>query len=355
MNQNNKITHDKNTKARPNRSSSQWTSGRSLLLLLLTLDVLIVVAWLIFYHSYYATIAKILGSVWGAITTVLAFIGVKKAKEISLPELLGLQPAKIIIGAYTVIICILSFIFILYEFPIHTVSINAYLDNESQSHVSIFWDSERCGETQEDGSFLIKSVKSGKHNRVARLSGYRDDSATIHVPMWGFKHDYKIRFDSTKAIPPDLPNTGAIHIRSQFDGEIINGADIHIDGAKHNRTTPTTIENIKVGRHFLRVRKIIDEYFYEAEEEITVKAGETIEKNVHLKLIGRLYKLSIRSEPPGVQIYIDGTPYGTTDTTVKLPPGTYTIRLEKSGYRTITREVVLEESVDTFTISLPKE
>ena len=358
MNEKKRIANNDNTHVRSNRNSGRWTSGRSLLLLLLTLDVLIVVAWLIYYHSYYASIAKILGSVWGAITTILAFIGVKKARQISLPELLGLQPAKIIIGVYTVIIFILSFMFILNEFPVHTVSINAYLDNESQSHVSIFWDNELYGETRENGTLPIRSVKSGKHNLVARLSGYRDDSATVHVPMWGLKYSHKIRFDSTKAIsepPPEPPNTGAIYIRSQFNGEIINGADIHINGTKHDRTTPTTIENIVAGQHFLKVRKIIDDHIYEAEEEIIVTAGRTIRKDVNLQLVGRLCRLLIRSNPIGAQIYIDGTPHGTTETTVKLPPGTYTIRLEKSGYRTTTKEVILMQSDDSITIPLPEE
>ena len=68
------IEKHKKSKQKANKGPNKWTFCRSLLFLLITFDLIAVLAWLIYYHSYYEDISKIVGGVWTAVLTFLTRI-----------------------------------------------------------------------------------------------------------------------------------------------------------------------------------------------------------------------------------------------------------------------------------------
>ena len=343
------IEKHKKSKQKANKGPNKWTFCRSLLFLLITFDLIAVLAWLIYYHSYYEDISKIVGGVWTAVLTFLSYMKIKRGRKRSLVEFLQILPVKMVIITYTIIIFLLASIFVFAEFPVHSVHITAYVNEKSQSGVLISWDDKQY-KTEEDGTFEIHSVKAGEeHTLSGNLPGYISDRITVNVPWWKLKYNQKIFFK------PISPTKGNIHISSYLRGEALNGAEIYIDGKKQNKQTPATLTDFSPGDYSIKLIKIVDDYIYEGEEEIRVKAGKTAEAEMELKLSGQLCKLLIRSNPIGASIYINEEPYGTTDTTVKLRPGPYMIRLEKSGYKITYRKITVREPKEQITITLSPE
>jgi major membrane immunogen (membrane-anchored lipoprotein) len=342
----------------------------------------------------------------------------------SLVEFTQILPVKMVIITYTVIIFLLVVIFVFDKVPVHTVQITAYLNDNPQSGVLIFWD-DKTYKTEEDGTYEIHSVEAGDHTLSGNWKGNISDTITVTVLWWPLKHheiiiipctkgnirisssykgktkngaeiyidgkkqdkqtpitlrnllpgEYSIKLIKTdedycyeavkeitvkagKTLEAEMklkPVTGNIHIISYFNGEALNRAEIYIDGKEQNKQTPATLKNLSAGEYSIKLVKIIDDYCYEEEKEITVEAGKTTVAEMGLKLVGQLCKLEIRSNPTGASIYINEKSHGTTDTTVKLCPGTYKIRLEKSGYKTTYKEVIIKEPINSITIPLSIE
>ncbi len=423
------IEKHKKSKQKANKGPNKWTFCRSLLFLLITFDLIAVLAWLIYYHSYYEDISKIVGGVWTAVLTFLSYMKIKRGRKRSLVEFLQILPVKMVIITYTIIIFLLASIFVFAEFPVHSVHITAYVNEKSQSGVLISWDDKQY-KTEEDGTFEIHSVKAGEeHTLSGNLPGYISDRITVNVPWWKLKYNQKIFFK------PISPTKGNIHISSYLRGEALNGAEIYIDGKKQNKQTPATLTDFSPGDYSIKLIKIVDDYIYEGEEEIRVEAGKTkrtkmelkplpvgnihvssnirgealngaeiyiegkeqnkqtpatltdfspgdysiklvkiyddycyegekeikveagktAEAEMELKLVGQLCKLLVRSNPTGASICINGIPHGTADTTVKLCPGTYMIRLEKNGYKITYKKVTVKEPKEQITITLSPE
>ena len=61
--------------------------------------------------------------------------------------------------------------------------------------------------------------------------------------------------------------------------------------------------------------------------------------------------LSIESDPPGAEVYIDGQFNGLTPRKKAVAPGTYLIRIEKRGMATEERTLVVEPS-ETAAVSV---
>lgn len=423
-------TLEKPKKSRQKQSKypDKWNFGRSLLFLLITFDLIAVLAWLIYYHSFYEDISKIVGGVWTAVLTFLSYMKIKRGRKRSLVEFLQILPVKMVIITYTIIIFLLASIFVFAEFPVHTVHITAYVNEKPQSGVLISLDDKKY-KTEEDGTFEIHSVKAGEEHALSgNLPGYISDIITVNVPWWKLKYhrkicfkpiplpkgnirissylrgeafngaeiyidskeqneqtpatltnfpvgDYSIKlikivdddiYEAEKEITVEADKTarakmelkpvkGNIYISSNSKGEARSGAEIYIDGKEQNEQTPATLTDFSPGEYSIKLIKIIDDYIYEGEEEIRVVAGKTTEAEMELKPVGQLCKLSVRSNPTGARIYINEEPYGTTDTTVKLRPGPYMIRLEKSGYKTTYKKITVREPKDQITIALPPE
>jgi hypothetical protein len=116
------------------------------------------------------------------------------------------------------------------------------------------------------------------------------------------------------------------------------GFQVFIDG--HPRgVTPLSIE-LAAGAHELKLAtdgepRIIP---------ITITAGSTVSQTLEFATTAApsTGQLSIRTEPPGALVKIDGTPNGTTPLTVDaLTPGAHSVTLE-SDVTSVTQEVLIE-------------
>ncbi|MCK4792948.1 MAG: PEGA domain-containing protein [Desulfobacteraceae bacterium] len=347
----------KKSRQKQNKDPDKWTFGRSLLFLLITFDLIAVLAWLIYYHSYYENISRIVGGVWAAVLTFLSYMKIKRGRKRSLVEFLQILPVKMVIITYTIIIFLIASIFVFAEFPVHTVHITAYFNNKPQSGALIFLDNKTY-KTEEDGTYEIHSVEAGEYNLSGSWKGNISDTIIVNVPWWQLKNYQKLIIPTPPPPPPLPPRPllpGKIYISSNFNGEALNGAEIYIDGKKQGKQTPATLKIVPAGEYSIKLIKTYDDYCYEGEKEITVEAGKTTVAEMGLKLVGQLCKLEIRSNPTDASIYINEKSHGTTNTTVKLCPGTYKIRLEKSGYKTTDREVIIKEPINSITIPLSIE
>ncbi|AJG39941.1 hypothetical protein TRQ7_00435 [Thermotoga sp. RQ7] len=116
-----------------------------------------------------------------------------------------------------------------------------------------------------------------------------------------------------------------------------SGADVYINGDYRGKT-PLTL-NLSPGNYSLTFRK---EGYREETRYITLGEGES--RSIHIDLKPLRATLRLRTDPVGVDVYMDGRYAGTTSEsglTIVLDPGTYSIRLEKEGYET-----------DSFTVNL---
>jgi len=115
------------------------------------------------------------------------------------------------------------------------------------------------------------------------------------------------------------------------------GVPVIVDGQPRG-VTPLTVE-LAPGSHELTLAT-------EGEPRIipfTISAGSTVAQTIELPKADPVTgQLTIRTEPPGARVTIDGTPIGTTPLTVEaLTPGTHSVALE-TDVSSVTQEVTIE-------------
>ena len=115
------------------------------------------------------------------------------------------------------------------------------------------------------------------------------------------------------------------------------GARVLVDGKEHG-VTPITVR-LPAGAHVLEVQ------VGKAEPRViplTITAGVQTSQYIELRDVVATGSLSIRSEPPGARITIDGQPRGTTPATIpNLSAGDHSVVLELGG-RKATQSVRIE-------------
>ena len=115
------------------------------------------------------------------------------------------------------------------------------------------------------------------------------------------------------------------------------GFQVFIDGQPRG-VTPLTLE-LAAGSHEMKLAT-------EGEPRIipiTITAGSTVAQTLELpKSAPRTGQLTVRTEPPGARVSIDGTPSGTSPLTIEgLTPGTHRVALE-TDLSSLTQEVTIE-------------
>jgi hypothetical protein len=115
------------------------------------------------------------------------------------------------------------------------------------------------------------------------------------------------------------------------------GVPVVIDGQARG-VTPLTVE-LAPGSHELRLEaeggpRIIP---------FTVKSGNTVSQTIELpKVAPSTGQLSVRSDPPGARVSVDGVASGVTPLTIEgLTPGSHAVTLQ-SDVTTLTQEVLIE-------------
>ena len=120
------------------------------------------------------------------------------------------------------------------------------------------------------------------------------------------------------------------------------GADILIDLIEYG-VTPKTIENIETGYHNL----ILNYPGYERlQKRIMVVEGQTL--SVSEFLVPKTGSLSIITEPPGANVYLDNITRGQAPLDIfDLPVRDYIIRVELNNYQIIERRISVQYGENT--------
>ena len=128
----------------------------------------------------------------------------------------------------------------------------------------------------------------------------------------------------------DKPATGVIIIDSTP-----SAAQIRLDGKKLAQLTPATITVRAEAPHWIEV--LLAGYYPGVREGVTVRTRGTT--GLHIKLEPRPASMSIRSEPPGASIMLNGRQYGITPAELNnLTPGPgQTLALSKRGHESWTK------------------
>src|SRR6056297_1824727 len=116
-------------------------------------------------------------------------------------------------------------------------------------------------------------------------------------------------------------NTNVSGARNMVDGQPIKGNMI----------------KVKPGDYTV---KVTAKGYFDWQQNVSVKGNVTVDAN--LKLIE--YTLQVDSNQSGAQVYINGNSRGNTNMSTQMKPGTYTVRVSKSGYKNWETKVNLNSN-----------
>jgi len=114
------------------------------------------------------------------------------------------------------------------------------------------------------------------------------------------------------------------------------GAYVYLNGTLIG-TTPIENYQLAPGTYALQVSK---EGYKDYKTTISVSGGETKIVNANLEILNGTLKVS--SEPPGAEVYVNGSYKGTTPLVLDLYPDEYTVEIKKEGYNPYSEKVTVK-------------
>lgn len=106
-------------------------------------------------------------------------------------------------------------------------------------------------------------------------------------------------------------------------------ATVTVDGKNYGKT-PLIIDQLIIGSHTVQVSK---DGYQTSTETVTVEKGQQANCIITMTKGPEKGAISVKSSPKNAKLTIDGKEYGKTPYTVNnLLPGTYNLKLSKSGY-----------------------
>lgn len=131
------------------------------------------------------------------------------------------------------------------------------------------------------------------------------------------------------------PSVGSIEVSANVTGLVV------IDGRMRGSLPLPSPIRVMPGPHTLRVMK---DGFDTFENEVEVRAGETVPIDARLTRLARAGRLSVKAAGlEGARLFIDGAPAGTLPWEGTLATGTHLYWIEKADQGTAPRAVVLLE------------
>jgi len=128
------------------------------------------------------------------------------------------------------------------------------------------------------------------------------------------------------------PKTGKISVSSNP-----SGATIYVDGIYVGKSPVTT--TMDTGSHY-----VVGYLNGQSKSQmVNVNSGQTA--SVFLQFAQPMATLNVNSNPSGADVYIDNQYKGSSPVTVNLNPGTYTLKLQKSGYETYNEQFNLSTTL----------
>jgi serine/threonine protein kinase/TPR repeat protein len=114
------------------------------------------------------------------------------------------------------------------------------------------------------------------------------------------------------------------------------GASILLDG-KPPQVAPNTFTHVSLGAHQVSVTL---ENYEPIKQEIQVRAGMSPEVHLHLKPIQEVATLSVKTEPPGASLLLDGkAPQVAPNTFTHIPFGPHQLSATFENYEPIKQEI----------------
>lgn len=171
----------------------------------------------------------------------------------------------------------------------------------------------------------------GKYDIRLVREGYREEEVTVLI-----SEGIEQRVEKTlERETMELPTKGSLVVITKPAGAFVT-----VDGLTHPYKTPTVLL-LDPGTHEVKIEK---EGYKTIEDTVEIVAGESTRKEYELEPTEELisYRVYIDSEPRGAMIFLDGVYTGRkTPATLSLGKGTWTIRLELSGYWPAEKTITL--------------
>ncbi len=183
--------------------------------------------------------------------------------------------------------------------------------NTVPSGASVYLDGILRGQTP-----VTISTNPGTHTLKISLPGYKTKSLTI-----------SLRSGERRSISYTLQRVvqyGTLKVESSP-----SGAKVYVDG-RYKGVTPTSISNVSVGTHKVKVVKSGYQTWIE-----DVYVGPNSIARVYAALVPNpVGTITVNTVPSGASVYLDGILRGQTPVTFTASPGSHTLKLSLSGYKT---------------------
>ncbi|MCR5680451.1 MAG: PEGA domain-containing protein [Prevotella sp.] len=147
----------------------------------------------------------------------------------------------------------------------------------------------------------------------------------------------------TYRLTPPTPITGILQVTTQP-----LGARVVVDGQERG-TTPLTVESLIIGSHRLELH-----LKNHKSESLTFDIKEQTVTPVDIAL-SDMARMTIKSQPAGAELTIDGQRLGQTPYTADMVSGDYDILLVKNGWHDFARHIHLDSSHPEVTLHMDKQ
>jgi hypothetical protein len=216
------------------------------------------------------------------------------------------------------------------------------------------------GGSQGTTPVIVKDLSPGKYTVGLAKSGYDDYSGPVTV-VANKRTTVTITLDEKSGGSTDddesvtttkedsASTTGSIHVES-----VPSGAGVNIDGWDKGKT-PVTVSQVKPGSHTITVKLA---GYSDYTNSIEVKAGYRTSVTVPLKQESQTGSgtLTVRSNPTGATVYLDGDKKGTAPLELQnVPAGSHKVLLTMQGYGDSSQTVEMTDgSNKEVSVSLAK-
>jgi serine/threonine protein kinase len=169
-------------------------------------------------------------------------------------------------------------------------------------------------------------VSAGPYRLKLTLAGYQEVSEEITV---GAGQPWDKAYN-LKRLPPPAEQTYSVKITSTPPN-----ADVYLDGVRKTNT-PVTV-TLKKSTGELRIQMAN----YETKTlSLNLNPGSNPPINVDLEKPSVLF--SVQTNPQGASVTLNDTPYGPTPINgVRVPPGTYRLKLTLAGYQEVSEDITV--------------
>jgi PP-loop superfamily ATP-utilizing enzyme len=203
--------------------------------------------------------------------------------------------------------------------------------NSVPEGASIWLDGE---ETSEVTNTTLTEVEVGKHNVTLKLEGYKDSTKQVTIEA---NETAILDFVLAEIVEP--PQYGNLTVNS-----VPEGASIWLDGENTSEVTNTTLTEVEVGVHFVKLKL---EGYKDSTKQVTIEANETAILDFVLAEIvepPQYGNLTVNSVPEGASIWLDGedTSEVTNTTLTEVKVGVHFVKLKLEGYKDSTKQVTIE-------------